>query len=370
MALWACGSSSGENQDAGNAGASGSGGLGGSLGAGGTPALPTEGPAAGNPAGKCPVPGEAALENVSSPRTVVGDGTPQSCTSDAFVNAVAKGGVITFACGSEPKTIVLDRTAKIVNDTGPKIVIDGGSKITLSGGGKVRIIYQNTCDPAQKYTTDHCQDQDSPQLTLQNLTFIDGNAKGQQPEPSGGAVFVRGGRLKILNSRFFRNVCIDAAPDLGGGAVRVQSQFDGKPAYFVNSTFGGSEPLANVCSNGGAISGLGVSFTVINSLFSHNQAIGMEPPPSSNKGGGNGGAIYNDGNLFTLSLCGVSIRDNTANEGGGAIFYVSNDTSGSLIIKDSVLVANPNKGFDTEGYPGIFVKAKGGPQVSGSTIMK
>lgn len=347
---------------------------GGSIGIGGSTNAAQDGPAAGNPAGKCAVPSEAALENVSNPRTVVGDGTPQSCTSEAFVNAVAKGGVITFSCGPEPKTIVLDRTAKIVNDTGPKIVIDGGSKITLSGGGKVRILYQNTCDPAQKYTTDHCQDQDSPQLTLQNLTFIDGNAKGQQPEPSGGAVFVRGGRLKILNSRFFRNICIDAAPDLGGGAVRVQSQFQGKPAYFVNSTFGGEDKagnkLGNVCSNGGGISGLGVSFTVINSAFSHNQAIGMEPPPSGNLGGGNGGAIYNDGNEFTLSLCGVAIHDNSANEGGGAIFFVSNNSTGSLIIKDSVLTGNPNKGFDTEGYPGIFVKAKGAPQVSGSTITK
>src|SRR5947207_402454 len=86
------------------------------------------------------------------------------------------GGVITFACGPDPHTIVLDRTAKILNDTGPKIVIDGGGKVTLSGGGRVRILYQNTCDEAQKWTSSHCQDQETPQLTVQNLTFVDGNA--------------------------------------------------------------------------------------------------------------------------------------------------------------------------------------------------
>ena len=87
---------------------------------------PEQGPAAGNPDGACGVPAEAAAEDVSSPRTVVGTGTPESCTSTAFVAAVAAGGVITFDCGPDPVTIALDETAKIVNDTGPRIVIDGG----------------------------------------------------------------------------------------------------------------------------------------------------------------------------------------------------------------------------------------------------
>src|SRR5437879_1630004 len=83
---------------------------------------PAAGPAAGTPDGRCDVPPDARAEDVSSPRTVVGDGTPASCTGAAFVDAVAKGGVITFACGPAPLTITLDRTAKILNDTGPRIV--------------------------------------------------------------------------------------------------------------------------------------------------------------------------------------------------------------------------------------------------------
>lgn len=43
---------------------------------------------------------EAGAESIANPRTVVGTGTPESCTADAFVAAVAKGGVITFDCGA------------------------------------------------------------------------------------------------------------------------------------------------------------------------------------------------------------------------------------------------------------------------------
>jgi len=317
------------------------------------------------------VPAEADAEDTSSPRTVVGTGTAASCTSDAFVSAVAKGGVITFDCGPDPVTITLDRTAKIVNDTGPKIVIDGGGKVTLSGGGKVRILYQNTCDEAQKFTTSHCQDQDHPQLTVQNLTFVDGNAKGETKEGGGGgAIFVRGGRLKIVRSRFFRNVVDDTGPDVGGAAVRTLSQSEGRPVFVVGSTFGGRAELGNVGSNGGALSSIGVSTTVLNSVLSHNRAIGRgaNPAKAGTPGGGSGGAIYNDGNTFTLSVCGTVIEDNHANEGGGAIFFVSNDRSGSLVIKDSILRRNESEGFETSGYPGIFVLAKGDPEVTSSTL--
>jgi hypothetical protein len=335
----------------------------------GPPTNPGDGPAAGNPDGKCTVPAEAGPEDVSSPKTVIGTGTKESCTGDAVVSAVAKGGVITFNCGPDPLTITLSQTAKIVNDTGPKIVIDGGGKVTLSGGGKVRILYQNTCDEKQKWTTSHCNNQDTPQLTVQNLTFVDGNGKGLDPG-GGGAIFVRGGRFKIINSRFFKNICDDTGPDVGGGAVRAFDQYNGLPLYVVNSTFGGKDGFGNVCSNGGGLSSIGVSYTVLNSLFSFNKAIGTgaNPAKTGTPGGGSGGAIYNDGNTFTLSLCGDRIENNHANEGGGAIFFVSNDRTGELIIKDSILQNNPSDGFETKGYPGIFVLAKGDPVVTGSTI--
>ncbi|MEM8609176.1 MAG: hypothetical protein AAGF92_18890 [Myxococcota bacterium] len=328
---------------------------------------PNDGPPVGNGDGTCAVPEEAMAEDVSVPDSVIGEGTPESCTANAFVDAVSRGGVITFDCGPDPVTITLTETARVFNDQNPDIVIDGGGLVTLSGGGAVRVLYQDTCDEAQVWTTPHCDNQDHPRLTVQNLTFIDGNAKSE--DRGGGAIFVRGGRFKIVNSRFFNNVCADVGPDVGGGAVRVFDQFEDRPVYVVNSTFGG-EGLGNVCSNGGALSSIGVSYTVINSLFSENRAIGngANPAQPGTPGGGSGGAIYNDGNTFTLTVCGTEIIGNTANEGGGAIFFVSNDRSGSLVIEDSTLSGNPSGGFETDGYPGIFVLADGDPQVVNSTL--
>jgi hypothetical protein len=303
---------------------------------------PSYGPPAGNSEGDCPIPPEAGPEDSSSPRTVVGTGTPASCTADAFVAAVARGGVITFDCGPDPVTITLDRPAKVFNDTGPDIVIDGGGKVTLSGGGRTRILYMNTCDPAQRWTTSHCDDQDHPRLTVQNLTFIDADSRGETEYDGGGAIWARGGRLKIVNSRFFNNRCADEGPDVGGAAVRAFSQFQGRPVYVVNSTFGGAEGFGNACSNGGGISSIGVSWTIINSLFSHNRAIGRggNPMMPGTPGGGSGGAIYNDGNEMTLSLCGTRIEDNEVVQHGSAIFFVSNDHTGTIRLERSALRRN------------------------------
>lgn len=315
-------------------------------------------PEAGNPDGSCDVPLAGGQVDASHPDTVVGTGTPESCTAEAFRQAVAGGGIITFNCGPDPVTITLGQTAKVFNDAPLRdIVIDGGSKVTLSGGGKVRILYMNTCDPAQHWTTDHCQNQDNPRLTVQNLTFIDGDSTGQTYDGGGGgAIFVRGGRFKIFNCRFFNNTCESTGPDIGGAAVRVLSQYNTLPVYVVHSTFGGRSDLGNIASNGGALSSIGVSYTVLNSLMSHNRAIGSgaNPADPGTPGGGSGGAIYNDGNTFTLTVCGTRMTDNLANEGGGAIFFVSNDNSGDLTVDRSYLKGNPSLGFET--VPGIFVQ--------------
>jgi len=305
---------------------------------------PEDGPPAGNQNAEatCAVPAVAGLEDVSHPTTVVGTGTPQSCTSAAFVQAVAGGGVITFDCGPDPVTITLDETAKVFNDKGPDIVIDGGGLVTLSGGGKRRILYMNTCDPDQVWTTDHCDNQETPRLTVQNITFIDANSKGETEYDGGGAIWVRGGRFKLVNTRFFNNVCADSGPDVGGAAVRVFSQYNGEPVYVVNSTFGGKDGFGGTCSNGGGISSIGVSWTIINSLFSYNHAIGNggNPPEGGTPGGGSGGAIYNDGNLMHLKLCGVRIEYNEVNAYGSAIFFVSNDHTGDITIDRSVITHN------------------------------
>ena len=313
-------------------------------------------PEAGTVECLCSVPLAAQAMDSRAPDQIVGNGTPGSCTSAAFVAAVAAGGVITFDCGPDPITITLTETAKVFNDTGPEIVIDGGGLVTLSGGNQRRILYMNTCDHDLVWTTSHCQNQDHPRLTVQNLTFMNGHTSGEDPG-GGGAIFVRGGRFKIVNCRLFNNRCDTEGPDVGGAAVRVLSQYDNQPVYVVGSTIGGRDDLGNVGANGGALSSIGVSFTVINSVMSHNNAIGhgANPAKAGTPGGGSGGAIYNDGNTFTLDVCGSILTENSANEGGGAIFFVSNDRSGTLRIDRSHLSSNPSLGFETD--PGIYVLA-------------
>ncbi len=330
---------------------------------------PRESPLPGNPDGTYPVPAQGRAEDVSHPDIVIGNGTPASCTSEAVVNAVARGGIITFNCGPRPHTIVMTETAKVVNNTGPGIVIDGGGLVTLSGGGTKRILYMNTCDPDQIWTTSHCQDQDHPQLTIQNLTFTEADSTGLEYD-GGGAVWVRGGRFKIVNSVFTRNRCEATGPDVGGASVRVFSQYRDLPVYVTNSTFGGGPAFGNECSNAGGISSIGVSWTITNSLFSYNETTGWgaNPQRSGSPGGGSGAAIYNDGNEMTLRVLGTKIEHNHANEGGAAIFFVSNNRTGHVIIEDSVLRDNPSDGFGTAGFPGIFYLGRGPIQVSGSTI--
>jgi hypothetical protein len=205
-------------------------------------------------------------------------------------------------------------------------------------------------------------------LTVQNLTFIDANAKNETTYDGGGAIWVRGGRFKVVNSRFFNNVCASEGPDVGGGAIRVLSQYQGLPVYVVHSTFGGATGYGNIGANGGAISSIGVSWSIYNSLFSHNQAIGNggNPAESGTPGGGSGGAIYNDGNTMTLALYGTRIEVNTVKAYGSAIFFVTNNHSGDLHIEDSVLQNNPGGSWYT--LPGISMHSDTVRVIINSTI--
>ena len=322
----------------------------------------------GNPAGHAAIPDEAHAVDTSQPDHVIGTGTAASCTSAAVVSAVAAGGITTFNCGADPVTIAMTATAKVHNNTG-RTVLDGGGKVTLSGGGKRRILYMNTCDSSLGRSRSDCLYQTDTQLIVQNLTFVDGNSTGDMTEDGGGgAILVRGGRLKVINSRFQRNRCDPTGPDLGGAAIRITIQYHSKPNYIVDSTFGGAKGQGGTCSNGGAISGLHASLAVYNSVLTYNTAIGngANPARSGTPGGGSGGAIYTDGNNFTVGIYGSLITDNHAREGGGAIFMVSNNRTGTLTIDSSTLERNPSDGF--QNSPGIFFLGSGKPKVTSSVV--
>ncbi len=307
----------------------------------------------------------APLNRASTPAAlhadhVVGHGNPGSCTSQAVVQAVAEGGVIAFSCGPRPVTIVMTATAKVRN-TSAKVILDGGGLVTLSGGDVRRILYMDTCDPAQTWTTSHCQDQATPALTVENITFADGNSTGQVYDGGGGgAIFDRGGQLTVVDARFTGNRCDSTGPDLGGAAIRALSQYQNRAVEVTGSTFTGG-----VCSNGGALSSIGVSWVITGSTFTGNSAIGdgANPAHAGTPGGGSGGAIYTDGDDYTVTVDGSVITGNSAREGGGALFFVSDNKTGTLTIEHSQLRDNPNAGFQTAGYPGIFFLGQGHPVV-------
>jgi hypothetical protein len=73
---------------------------------------------------------------------------------------------------------------------------------------------------------------------------------------------------------------------------------------------------------------------------------------SGTPGGGSGGAIYNDGTDYNTLIAGTIMRNNSAREDGGAIFYVVDSGWGNLTLSRSHLHHNPSGVFQT--YPGIY----------------
>lgn len=295
---------------------------------------------AGNPHGSCKagVPAGGQPADTSKPTTVVGTGTAASCTFAALSAAVSKGGVITFNCGG---AVTIPVTATMNLPTTTDTVIDGGGNVTLDGGHAVRIMSWNS---ANSRANEH-------RLTLQHITIVNGKAAATQaipPAPApcsqgwnagqGGALFMRDGNLTVIDSIFANNQGAQLGPDTGGGAIYMLQSKHG--ALIVSSTF-----QNNSAANAGAVGGLFSELDVYNSLFTGNVATGhgansddaSKCPSAINNGqhevgsGGNGGALYSDGNSVNVTLCGDEIVDNhaAADAFGGGLFFTSNDMNGS-----------------------------------------
>jgi hypothetical protein len=306
---------------------------------------------AGNPNGSCSagIPARGQPADTSNATAVVGTGTPASCTFSQLQAAVAQGGVITFNCGSSAVTIPISATLNL--PTNKNTVIDGGNKITLDGGKAVQILSFNS---ANFRANDNG-------LTLQHITLVNGKTTPTQAIPSapapcsqgwddgqGGALYMRDGNLTVIDSIFTNNQAAPVGPDTGGGAIYVLGSKNG--ALIVGSTFSN-----NTASNAGAVGGLFTQLDVYNSFFTGNTASGHDannndPTKCSamNNGqneigsGGNGGAIYSDGNSVNITLCGDAILNNSAgiNAFGGGLFFTSNDMMGTLSITDSTMTGN------------------------------
>ncbi len=343
------GGAAGDGGSTGTGGASATGGSAGSAGSGGS-----GGGGAwevGNPDGSCGagVPAGGQPVDTSSPTTVVGTGTADSCTFAALEAAVANGGIITFDCGAGPVTIPISATLQV--PTTKDTVIDGNRQVTLDGQNQVRIL---SFDSANWQNNEH-------RLTLQHLALVNGKttpteAIPQAPPPcsqgwndgEGGAVYMRDGNLTVIDSMFVGNHAAPLGPDTGGGAIYVMGSKHG--VLIVGSTFAQNEG-----SNAGAVGGLFAQLEIYDSLFTGNKAVGNgannnDPSQCSaiNNGqneigsGGNGGAIYSDGNSVNVVLCGDKIVNNAAGTGafGGGLFFTSNNMQGDLSIIDTIMTDN------------------------------
>ncbi|MBN2576038.1 MAG: hypothetical protein JXP73_15855 [Deltaproteobacteria bacterium] len=339
-------------------------GTGGQTGAGGqTSVPPVDGGAidggatwnAGNPYGSCSaeIPARGQPVDTSVATSIIGNGTPEPCTASLLAAAVKGGGIITFDCGDAPVTIPVTETIELPNNK--NTVIDGGRKIILDGGGAVQIM---------RFHSANYQANDAT-VTLQNIAFVNGKSTPteripERPAPcsqgwndgEGGAFYMRDGNLTVIDSIFTNNQAAPEGPDTGGGAIYVLGSKNG--VLIVGSTF-----IGNSGSNAGAVGCLQSELTVYNSFFQDNRATGHdannnEPDKCEyiNNGqnqtgsGGNGGAIYNDGESRNLLVCGTHVLDNAAGTKafGGGLFFTSNNwntgSGGTLTLMDTTMTGN------------------------------
>lgn len=306
----------------------------------------------GNPNGSCTsmqLPANAKAADSSSPTTVVGTGTPASCTQAALQTAITKGGVVTFDCGKSPITIALSATLTVPYDK--STVIDGAGLVTLDGQNAVQILNWNS--PNYRANDNS--------LTLQHMAFVNAKTNPVKAIPTapapcsqgfddgeGGAIYMRDGNLIVVDCVFTNDHAAPLGPDTGGGAIYINGSKNGVIA--VSCTFTNDQ-----ASNAGAVGALNAPIQIYNSLVTSNTATGHDANNNDPKqcsvmnngqneigSGGNGGALYADGNDFDFTVCGDDIEGNAAgvNAFGGGIFFTSDNMAGTLRIIDTTMTGN------------------------------
>lgn len=286
---------------------------------------------------------------------VVGNGTAASCTEPALDAAIfrvyfgdSQGGRVSFDCGAAPVTIPLTTTR--ILDGGVTTEIDGGGKITLDAGRQRRHV-----DVSGANT----------RVTLRGLVFVGGFAA---PGTYGGAVYQRDASTLIVEDCRFsgnegglgggalagddatvqtvrRSLFEDNLADSGGAISKsfgrfelVDSTFIGNRAVnlggavFWRETFGEiarSRFIDNEATEGGGLWIRGAFADVLATSFEGNHSVTL------------GGAVSVErtvgGSAPPVRLIGVTARDNSAGQGGGA-FHIRGDSFASTVNSPTRLV--------------------------------
>lgn len=303
--------------------------------------------------------------------TVVGTGTPASCTQSALQSAINLGGTVTFNCG--PGAQIALTSPLTVLASNPDVTVDGGGVITLDGsgtnnsmliigGGATRLA--NAKFTAITFANGKCTTgliaggaiQNAGMLTLDGVTFTNNQApfggaifqelctaclnatstihkctfKSNLATNAGGAINMEGGVMVVTDSTFTNNI----APSGGATELTANStfyvDFTTERCTFNGNTstrFGGAAIDIEFLATGGRAIIRNDTFTGNSATFTGATAstifVGSQPVVISNNtmaGNatlGTGGAVY-----FAHLAQSTSVHNNIfANNSGGNCGY-------------------------------------------------
>lgn len=286
----------------------------------------------------------AALIDTSQAGRVVGDGTKASCTAGELIKAVKSGGVITFDCGADPHTITLGAPLTVDLDT----TVDGGDRIVLSGASSWQIFELKPGAGAA-----------GPHLRLQRLTLRDGRGE------AGGAIEQHGGALTVVGCRFEDNT---AESGWGGAIFAMQAA----STIVVDSDFlrntAPSGGAIGVLDGGLKLSGsrlLQNRATLSNGLFpGFGGAVAITDAQeveicgcrlADNTASVGGGAVYSWDNSASsrTEVAWSTIVGNTSESLGGGLWF----GTATVMLRQSLIAAN--RAVNSGG--GLFVTADSAP---------
>jgi len=301
--------------------------------------------------------------------TVVGSGTPSSCTEAALSAAIPAGGIITFNCGAGQQTIPFSFTL-YVGPNNPPLTIEGNDTITFDGNGiTTGMIAIFGSDKALPYVAFR-------HLTITNGNITTGlNAGGaiqnfgtlaldtvtlRSNHSSGAGAIFQEPCTGCLTPSFYATHCLFQNNTTGGGAISIQggiasieqstfsgnsSPSDGAIQIYGNSTFQVAVRIdsctfvnnAATSYSGGAISieslNPGSTVQLVNDTFTGNTV------PAS----GYGGAIYAAAGPVSITNC--TIAGNNGGTAGGAIYFAAP----SITMNNTIVASNSgrNCSFDS-----------------------
>ena len=193
---------------------------------------------------------------------------------------------------------------------------------------------------------------------MQNLTFVDGNSKGERPRATAAARSSCAAAGSRSSTRASSTTCATTTgPDVGGAAVRVFSQYEGLPVVrreqHVRRRATGSATRARTAAGCQQHRRL---------VDGHQQPVHAQPRDRQRRQPGASRHARRRQRRRDLqrrqhdhahAVRHAHRATTRANEGGSAIFFVSNDRTGTLV--DRGLGAAPTtraRGFETDGLSG------------------